>query len=64
MCEEIRVKHCVEVESASKCKVCEEGYFLDATKRCEKYPKPAIEFCAGYDTNLECSKCENEFFLS
>lgn len=62
-CQKINVKNCLTVESADKCKVCENDYFLKIDKTCEKNPFVPIDKCEIYFDHLKCLKCKNGFWL-
>ena len=63
VCEKISITNCLTPETAKKCKICKENFFLDSEGKCVKFPVPRITHCLTYQQNYDCDECENEFYL-
>lgn len=64
VCEPSALENCLEKDSATACKTCSAGYFLDSTtKTCVAFPRPAIANCQVYDSLTTCYSCANRFYL-
>jgi hypothetical protein len=50
-------------ENYKKCMLCKEGYYLNENFACEITPEPSVKSCIKYDKNLNCLKCDKNFYL-
>ena len=63
VCQKVTVKHCLVLETASKCKTCMEDYFLTESELCQRFPEPKIDNCLKYTTNKRCEQCADTHYV-
>lgn len=64
VCQKEMVKNCLMHETFNTCKMCSKGFFLNASKLCERNPEPAIMNCEMYSDNITCTSCAENFYLT
>ncbi len=64
VCEKVNVQNCLETMSADRCENCKNGFYLTEDLKCNKFPVPRIDFCIKYNSNYQCTECENNYLLS
>lgn len=62
-CQPISLKDCLVIDTADRCKVCKDGFYLDEDKRCRQNPYPVIPFCTVYSSNTVCTGCTEGYHL-
>lgn len=62
-CIEGKVENCEVHETFDSCKTCKNGYYLNATKKCQSNPLRIITECQVYNEDGSCKRCSLGFYL-
>lgn len=55
---------CIDFETSSKCKTCDNGYYLTTQGICETNPVQIISNCKTYVSTKTCKVCESGYHLT
>lgn len=63
VCQAIQINNCTTYESFNKCRVCVDGFYLNADKQCVNYPFTTIINCEVYSDLTTCATCSPGYYL-
>ena len=64
ICVKKTLSNCLKYMNFQECTQCEESYFLDGKRQCQKNPYNKIFGCKDYSDLQNCKKCEPTYFLA